>query len=49
MKVVEAICEIMKREGIESLLAYPVNHVIEYAARADIRPRPARRAPARSQ
>lgn len=38
MKVVEAICEIMKREGIESLLAYPVNHVIEYAARADIRP-----------
>ncbi len=38
MKVVEAICEIMKREGIENLLAYPVNHVIEYAARADIRP-----------
>ncbi len=38
MKVVEAICEIMKREGIENLLAYPVNHVIEYAARVDIRP-----------
>ncbi|MCA8927136.1 MAG: thiamine pyrophosphate-requiring protein [Alphaproteobacteria bacterium] len=38
MKVVEAICEIMKREGVENLLAYPVNHVIEYAARADIRP-----------
>lgn len=38
MKVVEAICEIMKREGIETLLAYPVNHVIEYAARIDIRP-----------
>lgn len=38
MKVVEAICEIMKREGIETLLAYPVNHVIEYAARVDIRP-----------
>jgi thiamine pyrophosphate-dependent acetolactate synthase large subunit-like protein len=38
MKVVEAICEIMKREGVETLLAYPVNHVIEYAARIDIRP-----------
>jgi acetolactate synthase-1/2/3 large subunit len=38
MKVVEAICEIMKREGIEMLLAYPVNHIIEYAARVDIRP-----------
>lgn len=38
MKVVEAICEIMKREGIETLCAYPVNHVIEYAARTDIRP-----------
>ena len=38
MKVVEAICEIMKREGIETLLAYPVNHIIEYAARTDIRP-----------
>jgi thiamine pyrophosphate-dependent acetolactate synthase large subunit-like protein len=38
MKVVEAIAEIMKREGIEMLLAYPVNHIIEYAARADIRP-----------
>ena len=38
MKVVEAICEIMKREGIEMLLAYPVNHIIEYAARTDIRP-----------
>ena len=38
MKTVEAICEIMKREGIENLLAYPVNHIIEYAARVDIRP-----------
>lgn len=38
MKSAEAICEILKREGVEILLAYPVNHVIEYAARAGIRP-----------
>ena len=38
MKTVEAICEIMKMEGIDTLLAYPVNHIIEYAARTDIRP-----------
>ena len=37
MKAVEAIAEILKREGVEILLAYPVNHVIEYAARLDIR------------
>ncbi len=37
MKVVEAIAEILKREGVEMLCAYPVNHIIEYAARADIR------------
>ncbi|MGH7091261.1 MAG: thiamine pyrophosphate-binding protein, partial [Stellaceae bacterium] len=38
MKVGAAIAEIMKREGIETLTAYPVNHLIEYAAAADIRP-----------
>ncbi len=38
MKVGEAIAEIMKREGVEILLAYPVNHLIEYAAAIDIRP-----------
>jgi thiamine pyrophosphate-dependent acetolactate synthase large subunit-like protein len=38
MKVADAIAEIMKREGIEILCAYPVNHVIEHAAMADIRP-----------
>ncbi|HUK60306.1 MAG TPA: thiamine pyrophosphate-requiring protein [Stellaceae bacterium] len=38
MKVGAAIAEIMKREGIEVLTAYPVNHLIEYAAAADIRP-----------
>lgn len=37
MKAVEAIAEILKREGTEILIAYPVNHIIEYAARADIR------------
>ncbi len=38
MKVGDAIAEIMKREGIEILCGYPVNHLIEYAAKADIRP-----------
>ena len=38
MKVVAAIAEILKREGVEFLLGYPVNPVIEAAAQADIRP-----------
>ncbi len=38
MKVGTAIAEIMKREGIEILFGYPVNHLFEYAAEADIRP-----------
>ena len=38
MKLGEAIAEIMKREGIEILCGYPVNHLIEYAAATDIRP-----------
>ena len=38
MKTVEAICEVLKREGIKYLIGYPVNHILEYAARADIRP-----------
>ncbi len=38
MKLGTAIAEIMKREGIEILTGYPVNHLIEYAAAADIRP-----------
>lgn len=37
MKAGEAIAEILKREGVQSLFAYPVNHVIECAASADIR------------
>ena len=35
MKLGTAIAEIMKREGIEILCGYPVNHLIEYAANAD--------------
>jgi thiamine pyrophosphate-dependent acetolactate synthase large subunit-like protein len=38
MKVGQAIAEILKREGVDVLLAYPVNHVIEAAAEAGIRP-----------
>ncbi len=38
MKVGDAIAEILKREGVEMVLGYPVNHVLEHAAMADIRP-----------
>ncbi|MDB5316272.1 MAG: hypothetical protein JWO24_2116 [Rhodospirillales bacterium] len=38
MKLGAAIAEIMKREGIEILTGYPVNHLIEFAAERDIRP-----------
>lgn len=38
MKVGQAIAEILKREGIDLLFGYPVNHLIEFAAAADIRP-----------
>src|SRR5258705_445234 len=38
MKLGTAIAEIMKREGIEILCGYPVNHLIQNAASADIRP-----------
>ncbi|MBV8888784.1 MAG: thiamine pyrophosphate-requiring protein [Alphaproteobacteria bacterium] len=37
MKVAAAIAEILKREGIEYLIGYPVNPIIETAAEADIR------------
>ena len=37
MKVDDAIAEILKREGVEFITAYPVNPIIEAAARADIR------------
>src|ERR1700747_394635 len=38
MKLGTAIAEILKREGIEILCGYPVNHLIEFAANANIRP-----------
>ena len=37
MKVVHAIAEILKREGVEFIVAYPVSAIIEAAAEADIR------------
>jgi hypothetical protein len=38
MKAGEAIAEILRREGVELVIGYPVNHVLEFAARVDIRP-----------
>jgi thiamine pyrophosphate-dependent acetolactate synthase large subunit-like protein len=38
MHIGAAIAEILKREGVEIIFGYPVNHVLEYAARAGIRP-----------
>jgi len=37
MKVTTAIAQILKREGVEFLIGYPVNPIIEGAAEADIR------------
>src|SRR4029450_1331621 len=37
MKAAAAIAEILKREGVEFLIGYPVNTIIEASARADIR------------
>ncbi|MGH1483927.1 MAG: thiamine pyrophosphate-requiring protein [Geminicoccales bacterium] len=38
MKAGEAIVEILKREGVEIIFGYPVNHLLEDAAKAGIRP-----------
>ncbi len=38
MKFGDAIAEILKREGVDMVIGYPVNHVLEYAAIHDIRP-----------
>ena len=38
MKVVDAIAKVLKTEGVEYLFAYPVNYIIEAAAKLDIRP-----------
>lgn len=37
MRVAQAIAEILKKEGVEFVFAYPVNPVIEACARLDIR------------
>src|SRR5918992_2130137 len=37
MKGAAAVAEILKREGVNFLIGYPVNHIIEAAAEADIR------------
>lgn len=37
MKVLDVIAHILKKEGVEYLFAYPVNHLIEAAAKVDIR------------
>jgi len=37
MKGAAAVAEILKREGVEFLIGYPVNPIIETAAQADIR------------
>lgn len=37
MKAAAAVAEILKREGVEFLIAYPLNPIIEGAAQADIR------------
>jgi thiamine pyrophosphate-dependent acetolactate synthase large subunit-like protein len=38
MKAGPAIAEILKREGVEIMIGYPVNHLLEHGAAADIRP-----------
>ena len=38
MNAGDAIAGILKAEGVKYLFCYPVNHLIEHAARADIRP-----------
>lgn len=38
MIVIDAIAKVLKAEGVEYLFAYPVNHIIEAAAKLDIRP-----------
>src|ERR687891_2317123 len=37
MKAASVVADILKREGVEFLIGYPVNQIIEAAAAADIR------------
>ena len=38
MNVGQAIADIMKREGVDTLFTYPLNPLTEFAAAVDIRP-----------
>jgi len=38
MKVSDAIADILRREGVEIVIGYPVNHILERGAAAGIRP-----------
>ena len=38
MQAGQAIAETLKREGVEVIFGYPVNHILELVARAGIRP-----------
>ena len=38
MKVADAVAEILRREGVEWVIGYPVNHILERGAAAGIRP-----------
>ena len=38
MKVSDAIAEVLRREGVEIVIGYPVNHILERGAAAGIRP-----------
>jgi thiamine pyrophosphate-dependent acetolactate synthase large subunit-like protein len=38
MKVGDAIATILKQEGVEYIIGYPVNHLLEHVAKFDIRP-----------
>ena len=38
MRTADAISEILRREGVEWVIGYPVNHILEHAAKLDIRP-----------
>jgi len=37
MKVANAVAQILKKEGVDFLIGYPVNQIIEAAAETDIR------------
>jgi acetolactate synthase-1/2/3 large subunit len=38
MKTSDAIAEVLRREGVEFIIGYPVNHILERSAAAGIRP-----------